>query len=682
MSNLLRPPDVAVDGETDGAPVTEIRDPQQPRAGSNWRPFALSGLVYLVVSLFVWTNLWSRHPTSTTICGCGDPSLFTWFLAWPAHAILHGENPFYSTALFHPGGVNLLSNTSELAIGLILAPVTWLFGPIATLNVAIVLTPIANALAMWALLRRWTEWPGAAFIGGLAYGFAPFLLLNLTGGYFMISTALVPPLVLLCLDELLIRQRRSPVLMGVVLGLLVVFEFFIGTEALLIFAISLAIGLVLFVGYSALRTPAELRSHLHHAVIGVGWWAGTSVVLLAYPLWFALAGPAHLSGAIWPNLSLQYGGSSLKKILFTTPAQTTGFAGSYWNHGFGNYQGPVLSTQYFGLGLFLVLIAGVVLFRRDRRIWLFTTMTALTLLLSFGASKSITLPWPILAHLPQFENIIPERFLAITWLTTSILLALILDHTYREVDRWSRNKRAAAASAGTRPDPLTTRWSAALAAVLVALVALVQPAVYMSQNLPFTAVPVTLPTWFQQVGPHLDEQQVVLVIPSPGSLRVSAATWQAVDSMAFSMVEGPGPGSVPSRQGSELAGATVLSELSSSLTFEHTFEHGTATQSAAPVDDIRTALHGWGVTTVVIPDQTDLPGYTRIPSVTLAAALVTAATGEKPLHQADAWVWTDVQHAVSNPSPATDLVTCVNGLPIRGVGAVEEATDCALGRPR
>jgi len=50
----------------------------------------------------VWWNVWSQHPTSTTTCGCGDTSLFTWFLAWPAYAIAHGLDPLYSTAMFHP----------------------------------------------------------------------------------------------------------------------------------------------------------------------------------------------------------------------------------------------------------------------------------------------------------------------------------------------------------------------------------------------------------------------------------------------------------------------------------------------------------------------------------------------------------------------------------------------------
>ena len=31
-----------------------------------------------------------------------DPSVYTWFYAWWPHALLHGENPFITNAIFVP----------------------------------------------------------------------------------------------------------------------------------------------------------------------------------------------------------------------------------------------------------------------------------------------------------------------------------------------------------------------------------------------------------------------------------------------------------------------------------------------------------------------------------------------------------------------------------------------------
>ena len=64
-----------------------------------------------------------------TTCGCGDAARFLWYFAWPAFALTHGHDVLYSTWLFHPGGINLLDDTSVVALGVVLAPVTWLCRP-------------------------------------------------------------------------------------------------------------------------------------------------------------------------------------------------------------------------------------------------------------------------------------------------------------------------------------------------------------------------------------------------------------------------------------------------------------------------------------------------------------------------------------------------------------------------
>ena len=86
-----------------------------------------------------------------------------------------------------------------------------------------------------------------------------------------------------------------------VLGLLVTLQFFIGTEVMVIMAITAVIGIGVIVVFAALRHPAELRDGARHAAVGLLAAAATAGVLLAYPMWFALAGPAHLSGQVWPN---------------------------------------------------------------------------------------------------------------------------------------------------------------------------------------------------------------------------------------------------------------------------------------------------------------------------------------------------------------------------------------------
>ena len=58
-------------------------------------------------------------------------------MAWPAWAITHGHSLFFSGAVNVPHGANLLSNTSGPLVGVVLAPVTWLFDPVTATNVAL-----------------------------------------------------------------------------------------------------------------------------------------------------------------------------------------------------------------------------------------------------------------------------------------------------------------------------------------------------------------------------------------------------------------------------------------------------------------------------------------------------------------------------------------------------------------
>ena len=72
-------------------------------------------------------------------CSCGSSSGRP--PRWP-----HGQNPFFSTALFHPTGINLLAQTSVTGLSLPLVPVTWIWGPVASLNVASTIDARAHRL--------------------------------------------------------------------------------------------------------------------------------------------------------------------------------------------------------------------------------------------------------------------------------------------------------------------------------------------------------------------------------------------------------------------------------------------------------------------------------------------------------------------------------------------------------
>src|SRR5664280_58565 len=640
-----------------------------------WRTLTLAAGAYLLLSAVVWWNVWSSHPTSTATCGCGDSAGAIWVMEWPMYALSHGLNPLFSTAMGYPSGFNLLANAGVPAIGIPLAPLTWLFGPIASLNVALTLAPTLSAMAMFVLLRRWVSWIPAAFLGGLFYGFSPFVLTSLANGWVNLGTLAVPPLIVLCLDRLLFEQRHRPGVTGFLLGLLVALQFFLSTEILLITAIMGAVAIVCVAAFATVHDPQALRSHARFAAIGLGTAAVTAIVLLAYPAWFALAGPSHFSDNVWPNGGLfgmlKSSGTVLKRYILPTPAPG-GFFGSVVPHVVGGYQGPMLSFQYFGIGTLVVLIGGFCADRRNRRLWLFGAIALISVGLSLRASTGSLMPSKFLAELPLFKNIVPYRFVVITYLAVAVMLGIIVEHTYVSVHRHVESARVRRPGGSDRRMRLRLpRWAAVSAGLAVAAMALVPPASYLAQTVPITTRRVVLPTWFRTVAPGLRGRQVLLVFPALFGAADTPTAWQAVDRMRYSTVQQVGPANLLVRIGEkERKGAAVIADASAPFGISETI-------TPADVTAVWQALHEWGVTMVVIPDEPGLPAYERIPSVTVATALVTAATGQPPVHQAGAWVWANVDR--SGPpmlASAQQFTECTFGLGAHGSAAVGHASRC------
>jgi len=595
---------------------------------------------YLALSIVLWWHVWSTHPTGVTLCGCEDPSLSVWFLEWPAYALSHGDNPFYSTALFHPAGINLLSNTGMLAIGVPLAPVTWLFGPVA------------------------------AFIGGLVFGFSTFVFANMAVAHLNLVALAPAPLVVACLDELLVRQRRRPLLPGVLLGLLVVVEFFVSTEILTMIVVCSVAGVVLLLAYSALGHRHEMASRAPHAVRGLGIATTVAVVLLAYPTWFALDGPAHLSGLVWPDIKPGSGGialSSLWHLRFTEQASLRFF---------GGYEGPALpDSSYFGIGMLAVLVAGVIAWRRDRRLWLFGAMIVVTVVLSLGVQRYWT-PWRVLAVIPIVQNLLPGTIIAMATFCTAIMVGVVVDRTYA----WARSAaRRVAATASPRlhrdhggsAATILARIVATVAALAVATAALLPIATAVAPNVPLTTEGVAVPRWFTEAAPHLRPGQVLLTFPPPIT-GGSAMTWQSVDGLRFSLATGAGPGGIPRRAGKERAGQEIITAAASLFA---TFAPATRRHVVA----VRQALAGWEVTDVVVPDPATLvPPADRDGGTAWALGFFTLAIGRPPRYDDGAWVWSNVRSPAARRSISISAFTGCTTIARYPHGSLKAVPDCVM----
>ena len=436
---------------------------------------AAAGAVYLAVGFVLWVHAWTEGASTHTLCGCGDPALFLWFFQWPATALAHGQNPFFSTALFHPTGINLLAQTSVTGLTIPLVPVTWIWGPVASLNVASTVAPALTAFTAFVVIRRWAPWTPAAFVGGLFYGFSPFVLTSVEFAHLMTAALMLLPLMLAVLDEMLIRQRHSAVWSGAFFGLLLFAQFFLSTEILAIAAVVVVVCIIALVAAALATDPAGLRRRAPHAAEALAIGVGGGAVLLAWPAWFALAGPAHLPGLVWPNIAKLGGFLPSSFVATGYPSTKIIF------FALGGYAGPPLASgAYLGWSLLAVLAIGVLAFWRDRRLWFFGFAFVLCLACSLLARPGQWEPARVFLKIPVLENVIEQRFMVFGYLAAAVLLAIILDRVHRAM-----------------PD-----WWGVVGAVAVTAVALVPMATLFGQRLPFAMQPVTLPRWYFGGGPE------------------------------------------------------------------------------------------------------------------------------------------------------------------------------------
>jgi hypothetical protein len=628
--------------------------PERARRRRPWLTLAAAGLVYLALGFVLWVHAWADGATTHTLCGCGDPALFLWFWQWPATAVAHGHNPFFSTALFHPMGVNLLAQTSVMGESVPLIPVTWIWGPVASLNVAATLTPALTAFSAFVVLRRWAPWTPAAFLGGLLYGFSPFLITSLAYAHMMTAALMLLPLVLAVLDEILLRQRHGAVASGALLGLLLFAQFFLSSELLAILVIVVLTGVVVLVAAALISRSDVLRRHTPHAAAALGVGVAVAAVLLAWPVWFALQGPGHLSGLIWPNIGI-IGGYVPSN--FVSPDYVQG-ANVYLL--LGGYAGAQLgSSAYLGWGLLVVLAGGLAAFWRDRRLWFFGFVLAFCAFCALGERRG---QWwevaRVFAHIPVLENVIQQRFMAFGFLAAAVMLAIVLDR----VHHWA-------------PD-----WRGLAGAAAAAIVAFAPIVGTFAPRLPFAMEAVILPRWYTQVAPNLPADRVLLSYPAPFSgIQVSMA-WQAVNRMHYSQAGGGGPQGTPARAGAAAPGFRILAKLAFGV--DVVPPSGTPAELAA----VRHALRVWQVTTVVIATNPAAPGLQQGHDPTYAASFMTAVLGRLPVTQAGAWVWYGVSPGLDPGRPVgagtlQHCVTLAEGTAGRVV-ASNRAPRCVLGEAR
>jgi hypothetical protein len=579
---------------------------------------------FLAIAVVMWWHVWvTGHPTTTVTCQCGDISEELGYLAWTPYALAHLHNLFLSHAIYAgQGGANMLANTSNLLLGTLLAPVTWLFGPVAAFNVAVTLAPVASGWCFFLAARRLTTFIPGQIVAAALYGFSPTIVSSEPVGHFFLAWMVFPPLAFICLHDLLVTRRHRPATTGVALGLVVVLQFFCGTELLAISGVVGAIGLAVALALA----PRQAWALRRRIASGLGAAAVTAGVLLAYPLWFVIDGPQRVIGLAWPGTGKF--GSYAGAIVSAGPGVTQ-VSPLLRLSGYYGPAGPVV--VFLGWGVVVFIAVSVVVWYRSRLAWVVLAAGLASWTISRGPGSmqhghyvGLWLPDRLLGHLPLLDEIIPVRFSSLTGLAAALLLVISADRWWRVGRAWMARRKAPDHSRSL------TRLQVVWAGVLAVAVAATLVPVAASYRFPFVIYGGPVPRWFVTAGERLPPGTVVLTVPYPSSGLPQAMGWQAVAGLHFRLVSGyaivPGRDGRHSAAASPLGGAdAIFDRLSFGL------DGAVPSGASAQLAEVRRTLARWGVGVVVVTTVGRDPAF--------ATAYFTAVFGRAPRWQDGSWAW-------------------------------------------
>lgn len=397
-----------------------------------------AALLFALFALWITAGLWPDPGARVMAANPEDQTLYEWFLSYDTRLFL-GDFGLVSDRLNAPDGVNLMANTTVIALGAMFAPITLIFGVPATFA-TIALTNLAGTALAWYLLfaRVLRAHRLAALIGGAFCGFAPGIVSQNNSHLHMTAQWLVPVMVWCVVRMLRAADRdtadnRRVITSALLLAGLVTAQVFIGEEVLFLTALTL---LLMTLAYAAAR-PSLARRAAPRFLGGMLLAVVVAGTALAYPLWMQFSGPQSVSNGIfspdyfsadlasWTAISpMSLAGSDEAARLTTGPAEYNTFLGwplvvaaaccAIWM-----WRRPVVIATVFA-GLFM---AGLSLGPK---------------IVIDGVRTDISGPYALLHGLPVIDGALPMRFALPLIPLIATILVLALDRALVDVERTVR----------------------------------------------------------------------------------------------------------------------------------------------------------------------------------------------------------------------------------------------------
>ncbi|MEU8327241.1 hypothetical protein [Micromonospora sp. NPDC048839] len=412
----------------------------------------LVALAWVALAGWLTHGLWPDPAGRTLALNPEDQTLYEWFLAVDARALL-GDFDLLTDRLNAPDGVNLMANTTVIALGIVVAPVTLLLGAPVSFALLAAANLAGTAVAWYLLLHRMLRARRlAAALGGGLCGFGPGMVSQTNSHLHMTAQWLVPVIVWLVvrllraadpgpvtLDETGLTRpggpdRRRMITSAAGLASAVSAQVFIGEEVLFLAAATL---LVMAISY-AVADRDLARRVLPGFAGGLAIAAGLSVLVLGYPLWFQFAGPQGVADGMFTPA---YFSADLSSWWAVSPLSVAGSAEAA-----RLTTGPAEYNTFLGWPLLLVTVACAIWAGRHRRLAFACVVAGLVMgalslgpeVVLGGTRTAIPGPYALIGGLPVVDGALPMRFALALLPIVATLLVLAVDRALRGTGRARR----------------------------------------------------------------------------------------------------------------------------------------------------------------------------------------------------------------------------------------------------
>ncbi len=324
-----------------------------------------------------------------------DVSSYVWDLWWVARQVTHLGNPWFTTYMAAPPGIQLGFDTTMPLAGLLMTPVTLAFGPSASLSLLTIVTPGLLCYVMYRAARLWLA-PAGSIAAGALFGLASMLAwqnwyhLNIAIG------SLFLPLTL----EGTIRLRRSPsIRRGIILGLILGASVLANQESAVLAVILAVLILAPWLVWSLLVNRAVLRAVIIPLALGA-----VVALVVAAPQLIAMAQQVRAGGAT-PGPAVAGSTTTGPALLTSTytlygsPLSTLfGPSPRLGSYGLGrlaasyHYQQPAEGLPTFGLVLGVLALLGLGLGWRRLSSWWFALLWLAGAALALGTTVLVGHP--------------------------------------------------------------------------------------------------------------------------------------------------------------------------------------------------------------------------------------------------------------------------------------------------